>query len=503
MILFSSFGDAAVIFTQPEVWWWLAVGTALGMFFGAAPGLTATAGIAIATPLTFGLDFASAMALLLGLYCAGYFAGSVPAILVNMPGAPGNAATSLDGHAMARAGRADRALGLAIFGSMAGGIMSVTVLALAAPILANFALRFTAVEYAVLALFGLTCIASISRGSLAAGALGAVIGMSLGLIGIDPVGGMDRLTFDIPHLLNGVALLPALIAFFAMTELFSQVVGGSANKPLPTQERCSLISILAAMIRNWVTLIKSSLIGIGIGLLPGTGPTIASWISYGEAARNDPGVGGKEGSDKGVIASEVANNSVTSAALIPLLTLGIPGDTVTAVLIGAFLIQGIDVGPLFIPSNGSLFLQILLLLLGANLVIFAAGFGLRRWLPLLLRIPPRILVPLIAVICATGGFAINNLSFDIVMVCTLGIIGFLLMRMGVPMAPVVLGLVLGPILERNLRDALTVHQMDFSVFLTRPISAVLLAITCVVIVGSIYTASRRGAYYFRHDGSSP
>ncbi|MFC5036142.1 tripartite tricarboxylate transporter permease [Tianweitania sediminis] len=485
----SQFAQAALILASPSVWLWLIVGTALGMVFGAAPGLTATAGIAIATPLTFGFDFASSMALLLGLYCSGYFAGSIPAILINMPGAPGNAATSLDGHALARRGKADLALCLAVIGSAMGGFLSILVLAFAAPTLSSFALRFTSVEYAVFGMFGLTCIAAISRGSLVSGLLGAVLGMVLGLVGIDPVGGMERLTFGNFSLLTGIALLPALIAFFAITEVFAQAMAGQHGQELPRQEQAAPLAVFGLVLRRWWLVLKSGAIGIGIGLLPGTGPTIASWIAYGEAARGDPKVGSKDGSESGVLASEVANNAVTGAALVPLLTLGIPGDTVTAILIGAFLIQGIEVGPLFIATHGQLFMQILILLALANLAILVVGLGTRRWLPLLLRIPQRILVPLIVVFCAAGAFSVNNMSFDVLMILVLGFGGFVLMRLGMPMAPVVLGLVLGPIVERNLRDALTVHQMDWSVFVTRPISLAILCITLLVI-GVTYWRSR-------------
>ena len=464
---------------DPWLWLWILGGVVIGIIFGATPGLTATAGVAIATPLTFSLDFQLSMSLLLGIYCGGYFAGSIPAILMNIPGAPGNAATAIDGHAMAARGEADKAICLAVSASFAGAIFSIVVLALVAPALGNFALQFTSVEYAMLGVFGMTCVAGISGGAIGKGVIGATIGMILGTVGIDSVGGMERLTLGMPALQGGVPLVPALLAFFALTELFGQAGESRKNDVLPVQNRARLRDVLAALLRNKWLLLKSSLIGTAVGVLPGTGPTIASWLSYGE------------GAEEGVIAPESANNAVTGGALVPLLTLGIPGDTVTAVLIGALLIHGIDPGPFFMTTKADLFAQILLILVLANIAILAIGLGLRQWLPLILGVPLRILIPLVAVICAAGGFAIGNSPFDVGLIFVLGLAGYALFAFGVPMPPIVIGLVLGPIIERNLRDALTVHHMDLTVFLTRPISAVLLVITVTTLAIAVHRGRRQ------------
>ena len=448
--------------------------------FGAAPGLTATAGVAIATPLTFGISFETAMALLLGIYCGGYFAGSVPAILINTPGAPGNAATALDGYRLAQAGKADLALSLSVISSFIGGFVSVLVLMIAAPNLANVALEFTSVEYFALGAFGLACVAAISGDSIVKGAIAAVVGMFLGCSGIDPVGGMTRLTYGLPNLLGGVPLIPALIALFAVSEMLMQASGANAETARLHQERAALRGVLRHYVRNkWLTL-KSALIGTGIGILPGTGPTIAAWISYGEAARKKTG----PGDPRGVIAAETANNAVTGGALIPLLTLGIPGDTVTAVLIGALLIQGIDPGPFFIVEKSDLFVQILLILLIANIFILVIGLAARRSLPTILKLPPRIMIPVIGVLCVAGTFAIGNSTFDVGLMAVLGVGGYVLARFGFPMAPIVLGLVLGPMIETNLRDALVANDMDPTVFFLRPISAALLVATILTLVWS-------------------
>ncbi|MDR2056328.1 MAG: tripartite tricarboxylate transporter permease [Desulfovibrio sp.] len=473
-----------------SILFWSAAGVLIGCLFGAAPGLTATAGVAIATPLTFGVPFEQAMGLLLGIYCGGYFAGSVPAILVNTPGAPGNAATTVDGYPMTLKGRADLALGLAIAGSFLGGVFSGLVLMFLAPMLSSLALTFTAVEYSSFGFFGLICVAAVSGGSILRGCVGAVLGMLLGCVGIDPVDGVLRLTFGLPGLLTGIPLIPALIAFFAITEMFNQ--GGAEKlRALPPQQKSGLAEIIGFFFRHKLLSLKSALIGTGIGILPGTGPTIASWISYGEAATagcpdEDP-LG--EGAPRGVIASEVANNAVTGGALVPLLTLGIPGDTVTAILLGALTIQNIAPGPLFIVEHGNLFVLIVGILMLSNVWLFLFGMVLRPFLPRMLeRLPVNVLVPLIGIMAATGCFADGNTAFPVALMGILGVAAYYLQCLGLPMPPLVLGLVLGPIIEKNLRDALTVHRMDLSVFVTRPLSATLIAAAVLTVL----VAARRG-----------
>ena len=483
IISFSDMLAGLSMATAPLTLLWSFLGVFIGMIFGAAPGLTATAGIAITTPLTFGVPFGQAMSLLLGIYCGGYFAGSIPAILVNTPGAPGNAATSLDGHAMARKGRADLALALAITGSFLGGVFSGVVLMLLAPVLSGIAIKFTSVEYTSFGLFGLVCVAAISRGSILRGCVAATLGMLLGTVGLDPEYGVIRLTGDLPQLLTGIPLIPALIAFFAVTEMLNQG-GVSALAPLPAQQRASLKDTVSVFLRyKWLS-IKSALIGTGIGILPGTGPTIASWIAYSEAARlqnpEDPPLG--EGSPGGVIACEISNNAVTGGALVPLLTLGIPGDTVTAIMLGALLIQNITPGPFFILEHGDLFAGIIWILMFSNLWLLLSGMLARPLLPNILKVPMRILVPSIGVLAAVGSFADGNTSFAVLLVGVLGVAGYYLGLLGLPMPPLVLGLVLGPIIEKNLRDAIVVHQMDLTVFLTRPISAALLVATLLTLV---------------------
>ncbi len=468
---------------------WILIGVLLGFVFGASPGLTATTGVAIATPLTFGASFEVAMALLLGIYSAGYFAGSIPAILINTPGAPGNAATALGGYRLARSGKADLAISLAVVASAVGGIFSIIILMVAAPNLSNFALQFTSVEYFSLGLFGLICVAAVSGGSLIKGVIGAGIGMFLSTIGIDDVGGTTRFTMGLPELQGGLPLIPALIAFFAVAEMLQQAAIRQDRTTVTAQAIHPIIRLPGLLLRNGWLLLRGALTGTFIGILPGTGPTIAAWIAYGQAG-SERDEDEETGSVRGVIAAESANNAVTGGALVPLLTLGIPGDTVTAVLIGALLIQGIDPGPFFIFDHTDLFAQILVILLVAAVMTMVLGLAARRVLPKILTIPARIQLPIIAVLCATGGFAINHAPFEVGIIAVLGLFGYVLVRFGFPMAPIVIGLVLGPIIETNLRNGLIANDMDVTVFITRPISAVLLAAIVVTLAWSGWRGRR-------------
>ncbi len=478
-------GGAAVF--QLNTLLWILAGVLLGFLFGASPGLTATTGVAIATPLTFGASFESAMALLLGIYSAGYFAGSIPAILINTPGAPGNAATALDGYRLARDGKADLAVSLAISASVFGGVVSILVLMLAAPNLANFALEFTSVEYFALGLFGLVCVAAVSGKSLVKGMVGALIGMWLGTVGIDEVGGMTRFTFGVPELQGGIPLIPALIAFFAVAEMLVQAASRAEGTQLPPQQPHPVRRIPGVMRANAWVLAKSSVIGTFVGILPGTGPTIASWIAYGQAGRADS----EAGRTRGLVAAESANNAVTGGAMVPLLTLGIPGDTVTAVLIGALLIQGIDPGPFFLFEHADLFAQILFILLVAAGMTLVIGLAVRGVFPRILRIPAPIMLPIIGVLCVAGSYAVNHAPFEVGIVAALGVLGYVLVRFGFPVAPIVIGLVLGPIIEVNLRNALVANDMNPGVFVSRPISGVLLAAIVVTVAWSAWARRRR------------
>ena len=473
------------VLADPNVHLFVFLGAVVGLIFGAAPGLTAPAAIALMIPLTYDMGLQTSLALLLGVYCSGYFAGSIPAILINTPGTPGNAATALDGYPMARSGQGDRAIALAIVGSFAGGITAMVLLATIAPTLAKFALSFTSVEYFSLALLGIVCVAGITQGSLVKGLAAALIGVLASTIGLDPTSGVPRMTFRIPELLAGVEIISALIGLFALSEMLMKAHRDQpAAEVVTTSQRVSVMRVLADFLANkWLT-VKSALLGTFIGLLPGTGPAIGSWVAYGDAIRTArPGDRFGKGEPKGIIACETANNAVTGGAMVPLLTLGIPGDPVTAILIGALMIHGIEPGPFFIRDHGWLFVAIVVLLFMSNIWMVIIGLASRGVLAKVVQVPAHVLVPLICVMAAAGSFAVANSAFDVRMMFLFGVLGYLLVRFDFPVAAVVLGLVLGPILESNLRNALIGSQMDPTIFLRRPISlAILVSMVLLLVV---------------------
>lgn len=476
----SNIPEAFSLFFTPDNIGWCLLGSVLGMIFGAIPGLTATTAVALFTPMTFLMPFEASMSFLLGIYAAGYYSGSIPAILLKTPGAPGNAATVMEGYPMALSGRAGEALGASIVSSCFGGILAALALMFFAPLLSLIALRFGQAEYFAAAVLGLVCVAMVSGKSLLKGIVSATVGMLLGTVGMDPIVGTARFTFGNINMLSGIALIPALVALFAVSEVLDKADSLGKNV-IEVAQVNKIMPKLSVFVKAKWTLLRGTVIGLLIGILPGTGPTIPSWLSYTETRRTSkhPERFGK-GEVEGVMASEVANNAVPGGALIPLLTLGVPGDSVTAVILAALMIQGLAPGPLFIAEHYNLFDVILWALVAANVFMLAMGLLGARLFPLILKVPTKIILPLITVLAVIGGYASNNSIFDVKMLAVLGIIGYVMQKFEFPIPPVVLGLILGPIAEPNLRRALISSQMDPSIFITRPISAGLLILAVVL-----------------------
>lgn len=463
---------------------WISLGTIIGLLFGAAPGLTATTAVALFTPITFYMPLNISLSFLMGIYCAGFYSGSIPAILINTPGAPGNAATVMDGYPMAKKGEAGHALSISITASYIGGTLSAFALLVFAPSIAKIALKFGSPEYFSVAIVGLVCIAGVSGKSIVKGIAGACIGMLLGVIGMDPMDGLPRFTFGSIDLMGGIALIPALVGLFAITEVLNKIEFHDEKEELVVQ-KISVKDVLPRFHEYWenkLTLIKSIIIGIFVGAVPGTGPTIASWMAYNEAKRvsKEPEKFGT-GCAEGIIATEASNNAVTGGALIPLLTLGVPGDTVTAILLGALMIQGLTPGPMLIVEHYDLVANLLWILIFANIGMLIVGLLGSRFFPYILRMPVQILMPIVAVLCITGGYASNSSFFDATLVTVIGVGGYILLKYGFPVAPVVLGLILGPIIEPNLRRALEGADLNPLVFVSTPLSAGLLVLAFVLV----------------------
>lgn len=452
-------------------------GVVLGIIIGALPGLTATMGVAVLMPLTFFMEPVPSITFLLGVYCGGIYGGSITAILVNTPGTPAAAATLLDGYPLAQKGQALKALQMALAASVIAGVISCAVLILLAPPLASIALRFGPPEYFALAIFGLTVVASVSGESLVKGLMAASLGLMICFIGLDPIAGLPRLTFGVWDLLGGIALIPALVGLFAMAEVMIQ----SETALIPSVEKALKVTgehlKLRELKENLVTIIRGSFIGTFIGAVPGTGAAIAAFVSYSETtrtAKHREEFG--HGRLQGVAAAESGNNGVTGATLIPLLTLGIPGDTVTAVLYGALLIQGLTPGPLLFTRSADIMFAIFIGLLLCNIVMFLAGGIGVRFFYRVTMISPALLWPTILALCLVGAYAVNASVFDVFVMLGFGVLGYFMRKLGFPVAPVLLALILGPLAESNLRRGLIATGGDFSRFLFRPITLIVLGI---------------------------
>lgn len=458
------------------------VGVVMGLIFGAIPGLTATMAIAISLPITFGMGPIEGMSLLMGLYIGGVSGGLIPAILLKIPGTPSSIATTFDGYPMAKKGLAGQAFGYAIVFSFLGGLFSIIVLMLLAPPLAQFAVKFGPFEYFALTIFALTMISSLSGGSLLKGLLSGLLGIALAMVGSAPIDAFPRFTFGYNSLDAGFNLLPVLIGLFAISEIFQ-----IAESKIMKQQSISYslkgfgFTFREFLGQGWNGL-RSSLIGTGIGILPGIGGGTANIIAY-VTAKNQSKHPDKFGTGipDGVVASETANNAAVGGALIPLISLGIPGDTVTALLLGGLVIHGLTPGPLLFQNNGDVVYGIFAALIIANFAMIALLFWGMKIFTKVLSIPQYILLPIIIILCVVGAFGVNNRLFDAGALLFFGILGYVMLKFKFPVAPMILGFILGPIIETNLRRGLMYTKGDFLPFLTQPIAALFLGLALLSI----------------------
>lgn len=466
-----------------------AAGALLGLVVGMIPGLTISTGIIIVLPLTFVLPPDISIALLLGLYVSGMTGGSFSAILLNIPGTPSASATALDGHPLAAKGEGGRALGIAITASFVGGLFSFACLYFIAPLLAELALKFQAPDLFSLVFFGLTIICSFTARSLVKGLLSAVIGLLIITIGQDPMMGTQRFTFEEVNLIAGIHFLTALIGLFAIPQLvdnFSALVrDGGAEVARAKIKR--VLPTLADLKRIRVPVAIGAPVGAFLGILPGAGGPIAAFISYDYAKKvnKQPETFGK-GAPEGIAAPEASNNAVTGGALIPMMTLGIPGDPVTAILIGALLIHGLAPGPLLFLERGDFAYGIIFSFFWANIFNIIIAFIGLRLLVKVLAIPKALLMPTIAILCVIGSYALRNNFFDVYVMFAFGMLGLAMRWLDMPIVPLLLALVLGRPLEEHLRASLISSQGDITVFFTRPFSVFFLCLAAVSIFWSFY-----------------
>ncbi|WP_319412602.1 tripartite tricarboxylate transporter permease [uncultured Cohaesibacter sp.] len=474
---------------RPDVLLVIASGTLGGLIIGALPGLTATMGVALLIPLTFGMDPMVGLNMLIGIYIGGIYGGSISSILLRTPGTPASAATLLDGYPLAQKGQAGKALGMATISSFVGGILAAFVLASLAPQLAAVALKFGAPEYFALALFGLTIIASLS-GSILKGAVAGALGVLISTVGADPISGVSRYTFGFPGFAGGLAFTPALIGLFALSEVFAQMEKIFRAEDAPIKVSRDFPN-LADLRQSLSAMLRGGLIGTIVGIIPGTGSGTASWIAYSEVRRSsrEPEKFGT-GHLPGIAATESANNAVCASALIPLLALGVPGDVVTAVLMGGLMIQGLAPGPVLFESRPDLIIGIF----GGTFVatIFMLLFGLLG-IPLfsrLLLVPKRILTMSIVAFCFIGSFAINLNVVDLYTMVGFGVLGWGMHKYGFSQAALCIALILGPMAEANLRRGLLQTGDDIVAFISGPITLLFLALTALSVILPLIRAKR-------------
>lgn len=489
-------------------------GTAIGMVIGAMPGLSATMAIALLLPLTFSMEPETGLSMLASLYLAAMYGGSIAAILLRTPGTPAAAATVVDGYPMAQRGQAGRALGLSLTASLIGGVLSAVALLTIAPLLGRIVLNFGPVEIFAVAVLGITIIGSLSQGSTILGLFAGAVGLMMGTVGMDPTTGTPRFTFGVLELFGGVEFTVALIGLFSIPQAIRLVVRGDRD----LGERTSSVrDRMLPTLREFVELLPNSLrsgaIGVLTGLIPGTGGDTASWFAYNEARRFSRR---KElfgtGHAPGIVAPEAANNAVVGGALVPTIALGIPGSSATAVLLGGLMVHGILPGPTLMTEHGAVTYTLLWAVLLANVALFLVGILFTRACVAVTKIPNRVVGPVIVVLSVVGAFAINNALFDVWLMIAFGMLGFAFDELGIPTPPLVIGLILGPVLDTSLQQSLLIGQGSWTIFLQSPISAVLLGIALLSVLqatplfgalGRLFRTPREAAASRGLDGGPP
>ncbi len=482
-----------------------ALGSFSGVIIGALPGLSVTMATALLVSLTFSWSMKYALAMIIGVYAGGVFGGSISAVLLNIPGAPSSICTGFDGYPLARQGKAAMALGLARIGSFIGGLIGIFFLAALAPPISKIALKFGPFEYLGLITLGLITIGNLSEGSFLKAIIAGLIGLLLSTVGMDPFYGTPRFTFGSMELLSGIGLIPSLIGFFGLSEIIFQM-RRSSRRHKPVVQLGKMIPRAGLFIKMIPVILRSSVIGAWIGALPGVGSTIASFLAYDNAKKTvkNPEVPFGEGAYEGVVAPEVANNAMIGGTMIPLLTLGIPGDAVTAVMMGAFIVHGLQPGPMMMVSNPDFFWFIVILLFLANLLFLFIGLFVTRYFLKILSIRPETLMPVVAVLCFVGAYAIRNSTFDILLMIGAGFTGYFFKTIKFPVGPVVIGLVLGAMADGELRRVSMISEGDIlGKLMTRPIAVVIFAVALFQILDQIPAFRRRKRLLIEKISSFP
>jgi putative tricarboxylic transport membrane protein len=448
----------------------------LGIIFGALPGLTSTLGVALLTAITYGMDTGSAMLCLLAIYVGGTYGGSYSSILINIPGTAASAATALDGYALALKGEAGRAIGLSTTSSAIGTIISMLFLVTVSPIVLHFALQFTSFEFFLLAFFGILISGTLTTPDLVIkGWISGFLGLFLACVGRDRLQFYPRFTFGIPELDSGIEVVPVLIGAFGIPQIIQVLRERIQIGDVQRLQR--IIPEFKTIVRNIPKIVRSALIGVGVGCVPGIGEDIAAWVSYGAAKNTSkhPENFGK-GEITAVLSTEVANNACVGGAIIPLLNLGIPGSPPAAMLLGALMLHGVTPGPMITFEHPTFIIECAAILLLASMCMWVAGMTLAKQVVKVLRIPAPIFMPIVGMLCIIGSYSLGINIWNLYLMLPVGIISYFMIEMGYPIAPLVIGVILGPMADENLRRALMVTQGSFWPILTRPVSLALVLI---------------------------
>ena len=455
------------------------LGTIIGIIFGCIPGLNAAMGIVLVLPFTYGMTPVQSFAILLGIGAGGGMGGAISACLINTPGTGAAAATLLDGYPLAQKGYASQAISAATIGSVFGGLFSAVVLIFLAPQLAQIALEFGPAEYFAVGLLGLSIVSTLSSGTVLKGLLCALLGLMISFIGMDPITGFMRYTFGNVNLYSGIGTGGSLLGMFALAEVYTKLEESKKESHTQTIKlKNNKIMSIKDIKANVGNLFRSSAIGTVVGIIPATGVGVAAWMSYSVAKKRSPR--GKDfgtGVYDGIIAPEAANSAVMGGAMVPLLTLGIPGDVATAVLLGALMIHGLQPGAKLFIEHGDVVTGIYVMLILANIFLLLLGLFCVKYFAQVLRIPTRILLPIVMLLCMVGSFAMKNNTFEIVIALVFGAMAYIFRKVNLPMPPILLGILLVPIIESNFRRAIAVSETGLGIFVTRPICAAFLLVS--------------------------
>ncbi|HRY25382.1 MAG: tripartite tricarboxylate transporter permease [Geminicoccaceae bacterium] len=481
--MLGDLGSALLYIAQPWPFFFVLLGTSLGVFVGAVPGLTGGMLIALVMPLTFYMDSTLALVMMVAMYVGSVSGGLISATLLRMPGTPSSVMTTFDGYPMAQQGQPERALALGIGSSLIGGLIAGVVLVLLSPPLSKWAMTFSPWEYFTMVLMAIVLIASISQGSMIKGLIAGFLGMVMAMPGLNPSDGQLRLTFGIDAFADGFKLLPVLLGAFVMSQVIKDALEINKRPVMLKLGAGRVLVPLREWRSHWVNILRSSVIGTWIGILPGVGASISAMVAY-VTAKNLSRTPEKFGTGhaEGIVASEAANNANVGGALIPLITMGIPGSPIDAILLSALILHNIQPGPLLFITNGEFVWALMAAYLVANVVMFLLMTLSIRWIARVVTVEKAFILPIIFVCCVIGAYALSNRMYDVWVVIAFGVIGFLLDRAKVPLGPFVIGFVLAGIFEAELRSSLQMSDNGILGILERPIAMTFVLVSVVMLV---------------------